>query len=569
MRNAEVASLLYDMSELLEIKGENAFKIRAYARAARAIEGLTEDIETTAAEKRLKEIQGVGESIAEKIEEYLSTGKLEAYEELKNQVPRGLHELLKIPGIGPKTVQFLYSKFGIKSIEELENAAKHHTLRRLKGFGATKEENIIKAIERYRQRSTRIPLGAALPLVKEIVEMLEKSQVFDKIEPAGSLRRKKETIGDIDILATSKDAEAAVEAFVRLPMVKDILGKGLTKATVVTKGAVQVDLRLVESKSFGTSLQYFTGSKEHNIKLRDLARQKGLKLSEYDLEDVSTGKKLYCESDDGVYQTLGLPPIPPEIREDAGEIEAALSGKLPTLVKLKDIKGDFHVHTDWSEGTNTIEEMVKAARKQGYEYIAITDHSKALGVAHGLSEERLLKQVKDIDKLNDKLEGFHVFSGTEVDIKADASIDFPDSILRECDVVVAALHTGQGQTRREITGRLVTAMENEHVDIIAHPTGRVIGEREGYDVDIDALLDAAARTNTALEINAYPSRLDLNDVNARKAKNKGVRLTIGTDAHNTGHLGLMEFGVNVARRGWLEKGDLMNTRAAKDVKFKD
>ncbi len=564
-----MASLLYDMSELLEIKGENAFKIRAYARAARAIEGLTEDIETIAAEKRLKEIQGVGESIAEKIEEYISTGKIEAYEELKNQVPKELHELLKIPGIGPKTVQFLYSKFGIKSIEELENAAKHHTLRRFKGFGATKEENIIKAIERYRQRSTRIPLGTALPLVKEIVEMLKMSEVFDKIEPAGSLRRKKETIGDIDILATSKDAEAAVEAFVRLPMVKDILGKGLTKATVVTKGAVQVDLRLVESRSFGTSLQYFTGSKEHNIKLRDLARQKGLKLSEYDLEEISTGMKIYCDSDDEVYRKLGLPPIPPEIREDAGEIEAALEGKLPKLVKLKDINGDFHVHTDWSEGTNTIEEMVEAARKQGYEYIAITDHSKALGVAHGLSEERLLKQINEIEKLNDRLEGFHVFSGTEVDIKADARMDFPDSILKECDVVVAALHTGQGQTRREITGRLVTAMENEHVDIIAHPTGRVIGEREGYDVDIDALLDAAARTNTALEINAYPSRLDLSDINARKAKNKGVKLTLGTDAHNTGHLGLMEFGVNVARRGWLEREDVVNTRAAKDVRFKD
>lgn len=564
-----MASLLYDMSELLEIKGENTFKIRAYARAARAIEGLTEDIETIAAEKRLKEIQGVGESIAEKIEEYLSTGKLEAYEELKKQVPRELHELLKIPGIGPKTVQFLHREFGIKSVEELENAAKHHTLRRLKGFGATKEENIIKAIERYRQRSTRIPLGAALPLAKEIVGMLKKSGVFDKIEPAGSLRRKKETIGDIDILATSKDAEAAVEVFVRLPVVKDILGKGLTKATIVTREAIQVDLRLVESKSFGTSLQYFTGSKEHNIKLRDLARHKGLKLSEYDLEEISTGMKIYCDSDDEVYCKLGLPPIPPEIREDAGEIEAALEGKLPRLVNLKDIKGDFHVHTDWSEGTNTLPEMVEAARKQGYGYIAITDHSKALGVAHGLSEERLQKQIKEIDKLNDRLEGFHVFSGTEVDIKADASIDFPDSILGECDVVVAALHAGQRQTRREITGRLITAMENEHVDIIAHPTGRVIGEREGYDVDIDALLDAAARTGTALEINAYPSRLDLNDVNARKAKNKGVRLTIGTDAHNTGHLGLMEFGVNVARRGWLEKGDLMNTRAAKDVRFKD
>lgn len=569
MRNAEVAELLYSISELLEIKGENPFKIRAYAKAARAIEGMTEDIEKVASEKRLKDIPGVGESIAEKIEEYLEKGRLEFYEELKKQVPRELHELLKVPGIGPKTVQFLYRQFGIKSIEELEDAAKHHRLRRLKGFGETKEENILKAIERYRQRSTRIPLGTALPLVKEIVEHMKKSGAIENIEPAGSLRRRKETVGDIDILATSRDAEAAIEAFVRLPVVKDVIGKGSTKATVVTKEAIQVDLRIVEGKSFGTSLQYFTGSKEHNIKLRDLARQQGLKLSEYDLEEIATGKKIYCESDNGVYKKLGLPSIPPEIREDAGEIEAALQGKLPELVELKDIKGDFHTHTNWSEGNNTIEEMVEAARKLGYEYIAVTDHSKALGVAHGLSEERIQQQMKEIEKLNDTLEGFHVFTGTEVDIKADASIDFPDRILKQLDVVVAALHTGQKQTRREITKRLVTAMENGNVDIIAHPTGRIIGEREAYDVDIDAVIEAAARTSTALEINAYPARLDLSDVNARKAKNKGVKLAIGTDAHNTGHLKLMEFGVNVARRGWLEKKDVMNTRPAKEIRFKD
>jgi DNA polymerase (family 10) len=569
MRNSEVAQLLYNISELLEIKGENAFKIRAYAKAARAIEGLTEDIEKIAKEKRLKEIPGVGESIAEKIEEYLAAEKLEFYEELKKQVPRELHELLQIPGIGPKTLQFLHKKLGIKSVEELEKAAREHRLRRLPRFGETKEENILKAIERYRQRSTRIPLGIALPLAKEMVEALKKFEFIDNIEPAGSLRRRKETVGDIDILATSEDAEAAIEAFVRLPQVKDVLGKGTTKATIVTRDAIQADLRIVEAKSFGTSLQYFTGSKEHNIKLRELARQKGFKLSEYDLEEISTGREIYCESDGAVYHKLGLPSIPPEIREDAGEIEAALENRLPRLVEQKDIKGDFHVHTNWSEGINTIEEMAEAARKLGYEYIAVTDHSRAVGIAHGLSEEKLQKQIEEIDKLNDKLEDFRVFKGVELDIRADASLDFPDSILKQLDVVVAALHTAQKQSRREITGRLITAMENENVDIIAHPTGRIIGEREAYDVDIDAMLDAAASTKTALEINAYPSRLDLSDVNARKAKNKGVNIAIGTDAHNTGHLGLMEFGVNVARRGWLEKEDVVNTRAARDVRFKD
>ncbi len=564
-----MAQLLYNISELLEIKGEISFKIRAYAKAARAIEGLTEDIEKLAAEKRLKEIPGVGESIAEKIEEYLAEGRLEFYEELKKQVPRELHELLKIPGIGPKTLQFLHKEIGIKSVEELERAAREHRLRRLSHFGETKEENIIKAIERYRQRSTRIPLGTALPLVKEMVEALLKFEFIENIEPAGSLRRRKETVGDIDILATSKDAEAAIEAFVHLPQVKDVIGKGSTKATIVTRDAIQADLRIVEKKSFGTSLQYFTGSKEHNIKMRDIARQQGLKLSEYDLEEVSTGKKLYCKTDDEVYRRLGLSPIPPEIREDAGEIEAALEGKLPTLVEPKDIKGDFHVHTNWSEGQNTLLEMAEAAKALGYEYIAITDHSKAVGLTRGMNEERMLQQIEEIDKLNDKLSDFHVFSGVEVDIRADATLDFSDKILEQLDVVVAALHTAQRQTRREITGRLITAMESENVDIIAHPTGRIIGEREAYDVDIEAVLDAAASTNTALEINAYPSRLDLSDVNVRKAKNKGIKLAIGTDAHNTGHLGLMEFGVNVARRGWLEKEDVVNTRKTKNARFKD
>ncbi len=564
-----MAQLLYNISELLEIKGEISFKIRAYAKAARAIEGLTEDIEKIAAEERLKEIPGVGESIAEKIGEYLSEGKLEFYEELKKQVPGELHELLKIPGIGPKTLQFLHRELGIKNVEELEKAAREHRLRRLAHFGETKEENIIKAIERYRQRSTRIPLGTALPLVKEIVEALRKFEFIENIEPAGSLRRRKETVGDIDILATSKDAEAAIEAFVRLPQVREVIGKGSTKATIVTRDAIQADLRIVEEKSFGTSLQYFTGSKEHNIKLRGIAQQQGLKLSEYDLEEVSTGKKLHYKTDDEVYRRLGLSPIPPEIREDTGEIEAALEGKLPEIVELKDIKGDFHVHTNYSEGQNTLAEMAEAAKALGYEYIAITDHSKAVGLTRGMNEERVFEQIKEIEKLNDKLSDFHVFSGVEVDIRADATLDFPDNILEKLDVVVAALHTAQRQTRREITGRLITAMENENVDIIAHPTGRIIGERDAYDVDIEALLDAAASTNTALEINAYPSRLDLSDINARKAKNKRIKLAIGTDAHNSGHLGLMEFGVNVARRGWLEREDVMNTRKAKDVRFKD
>jgi DNA polymerase (family 10) len=568
MRNSEVARLLYDISELLELSGENIFKIRAYSRAARTIEGSTEDIEKIAREKRLEEIPGVGEAIARKIEEYLTTGKLRFYEELKKQVPQELHELVQIPGIGPKTVQYLHKGLGIKSVMELEKAAKEHRLRRISHFGEVKEENLLKSIERYRHRSTRIPLGTAIPLVKEIVNLLNKSGSIERIEPAGSLRRKKETVGDIDIVATSQYPEAAIGTFVHLQVVKDIIAKGSTKATIITHEDIQVDLRIMDRNSFGTSLQYFTGSKEHNIKLRDLARQKGFKLSEYDIEEISTGRKIYCDTEDEVYEILGLPLIPPEIREDAGEIEAAIKNELPHLIELKDIKGDFHVHTDWSEGTNSISEMVEASKRLGYEYIAITDHSRAMGVAHGMSKERLLDQIKEIHRMNDELDDFHVFAGIEVDIKADARLDLPDSILKQCEVVIAALHTGQRQTRREITGRLLSATENENVDIIAHPTGRIIGKREEYDVDIDVLLDAAAGTGTVLEINAHPARLDLSDINSRKGKNKGVRFTIGTDAHSALRLGNMEFGVNVARRGWLEKKDVMNSRSYRDVRFK-
>ena len=568
MRNSEVSRLLYDISEMLELSGENIFKIRAYSRAARTIEGITEDIVKIAKEKRLEEIPGVGEAIASKIEEYLATGKLVFYEDLKKQVPTELHELMQIPGIGPKTVQYLHKELGIKSVKELKKAAREHRLRRISHFGAVKEENLLKSIERYRHRSTRIPLGTALPIVKEIADILKKSGYIEMIEPAGSLRRRKETVGDIDILATSQYPEAAIETFVHLPVVKDILAKGSTKAVILTHEDIQVDLRIMDRNSIGTSLQYFTGSKEHNINLRDLARKKGFKLSEYDIEEISTGRKIYCETEEEVYELLGLSLVPPEIREDSGEIELALKRELPELVELGDIKGDFHVHTNWSEGTDSIPEMVEAAKKLGYEYIAITDHSRALGVAHGMSEERLFDQIKEINKLNDKLDDFHIFAGIEVDIKADAKLDLPGSILKQCEVVIAALHTGQRQARREITNRLLTAMENENVDIIAHPTGRIIGKREEYDVDIDVLLDTAARTGTVLEINAHPARLDLSDINSRKGKNKGVRFEIGTDAHSALRMENMEFGVNVARRGWLEKKDVMNSRSYRDVRFK-
>ncbi|MDI6776529.1 MAG: DNA polymerase/3'-5' exonuclease PolX [Syntrophales bacterium] len=568
MKNREVAELLYNIGELLELKGENPFKIRAYSKAARAVENLSADIEEIRAKKELQTIQGIGAAIAKKIDEYLRTGRLEYYEELSNEIPRGLKELLKVPGIGPKTIQIVYQEVGTTDMDSLEKAAKSHKLQGLPGFGETKEENIIKAIKRYRERSGRIPLGKAYSLVEEIFHFLQYYLTTGKLVPAGSMRRGKDTVGDIDLLAIHDNPFGLINAFVSMPPVAQVLGKGTTKASIVTKEGVQVDLRILEARSFGTSIQYFTGSKEHNVKLRNLAQQRGYKLSEYELEDVNSGEKIYCLEEEELYRRLGLQYIPPELREDTGEIEAASQESLPDLLSLQDLRGDLHVHTNWSDGKDSMEDMTKAAKNRGYSYIGITDHSKSLGIARGLSEERLLKQIDEIHELNDKLDGFTVFAGIEVDIRADATLDFPDKILENCDFVVAAVHSAQQQDERTMTGRIIKAMENPNVDILAHPSGRLIGEREPYLVDMEAVLEAARRTGTILEINAFPARLDLIDVYVRRAKDTGIRIAIGTDAHSSEQLDLMRFGVTVARRGWLEKKDVINTLEVDKLQFK-
>jgi DNA polymerase (family 10) len=510
----------------------------------------------------------VGSALADKIGEYLKTGRLGYYDDLCKEIPAGLSEILKIPGLGPKTVQLVYQKVGITDINALEQAARSHRLRRLPGFGRTKEKNIIKAIERYRQRSGRIPFGKANALVDEIFQFLDHFVTTGTIVPAGSLRRGRDTVGDIDLLAIHDSPVQLINAFVSMPIVGQVLGKGKTKATIVTRDAVQVDLRILEARSYGTSLQYFTGSKDHNVKLRGIALRQGLSLSEYTLEDTGTGEKIYCDNESEVYQRLGLPYIPPELREDAGEIEAAQAGSLPRLITLEDIKGDLHVHSDWSDGVDSIETMAGAAQQRGYRYLGITDHSRSLGIARGLAEDKLQEQIREISALNDERENFTILSGTEVDIKADGAIDLPDSVLEMCDVVVAAVHSAHQQDERTMTGRIIKAMENPNVDILAHPSGRLIGEREPYQVNMTTLLEAAERTGTALEINAHPSRLDLADVYVRKAKELGVRVAIGTDAHSSSGLDLMRFGVMVARRGWLEKDDVINTRDADTLPFK-
>ncbi|MCJ7443318.1 MAG: DNA polymerase/3'-5' exonuclease PolX [Methanotrichaceae archaeon] len=559
MKNREVAKILYDMAELLELKAENRFKIIAYGRAARAIEGLKEDIVVICRKGQLESVPGVGKAIAQKIEEYLRTGKIQAHQGLLRETPAGLAELLQIPGLGPKTIYMLHDRLGIKDLDELEKAALDHHIRRLPRMGAASERNILRAIERYKKRSTRILLSNAEPIVEEIVEYLKGIEGLEHITPAGSLRRGKETVGDIDILATASKSDEVIKAFIRMPIVEEVLSKGSTKASVIVQETVQVDLRIVEHKSYGTVLQYFTGSKEHNVKLRQIALDRGYSLSEYSLKRLSDGQDHFFDWEEDLYHILGMQYIPPELREDSGEIEAAFLGRLPELVDLKDIRGDLHVHSEWSDGRGTLEALALEAKNLGYEYIAVSDHSPSIGIAGGLQGDQLERKIEAIHAINETIEGITLLVGTEVDIKADGKLDYRDELLEKCDVVVASVHMAQRQKERAITGRLITAIENDHVDIIGHPSGRIIGKRDPYDVDMQAVLESAASTGTAMEINSYPNRLDLNDVWAKTAKEFGVKIAINSDAHDPSQLKVIRYGVKVARRGWLEKKDVLNS----------
>jgi len=565
VKNREIAAILYEMAELLELHAENRFKIIAYSKAARAIESLKEDIVQVCREKRLQSIPGVGKAIAQKIEEYLRTGRIQSHQELLAQTPSGQAELLKISGLGPKTIFMLHEKLNISNLDELEKAATEHCIRRLPRMGETREKNIQRSIERYKKRSQRILYSTAEPIVNEILAYLRGIAGLEHITAAGSFRRGRETVGDIDILATATSPEEVVASFVRMPMVEEVLAKGPTKASVIVQETIQVDLRIVEHRSYGTVLQYFTGSKDHNVRMRQLALGRGYSLNEYSLTRLADSQDLFYETEEEVYAALGLQYIPPEMREDNGEIEAALQGRLPSIVELKDLRGDLHVHSSWSDGRASVQEMGEAALVLGYEYIVICDHSPSIGIAGGLVPEKLEQKIEAVAAANEALEGITVLMGTEVDIKADGGLDYPDELLARCDVVVASVHMGQQQTERAITGRLISAIENKNVDIIGHPTGRIINQREPYGLDLQAVLEAAARTGTALEINAYPGRLDLNDINARTAKDMGVRMSINTDAHDPKMLLNMKYGVNVARRAWLEKKDLLNAMSLQEL----
>ncbi len=556
MKNNELASLFARIGDALEIKGEMGFKIIAYRKAARVLEDLTEDIEKVAREKRLQEIPGIGSGIAKKIEEYLQTGKMKKYEEALSGLQESLLELLEIQNLGARTIHLAHKELGVKSLKDLKRVIDDGSLAQLYGLGEKKAQNIKKGIEIYEQAQERIPIFEAVTIVEEVIDHLKKSPYVNRFSPAGSLRRMKETVGDIDILVTGKERAEIIRYFTQFPGISRVLAAGDTKGSVMIstqKGERQVDLRIVDESEYGAALQYFTGSKAHNIKLRSMAREKGLKISEY---GVFRGEKKIAGYDEQeVYKTLNLPLIPPEMREDRGEVEFALNGELPKVVDYSDIRGDLHVHSHYSDGALTLRELATEAKKMNYEYIAICDHSQSARYAHGLSPQRLKEQIQEIDLINQDLKGIKLLKGVEVDILPEGGLDLPDELLKELDIVVAAIHSG---FKRNVTERILHAMDNPYVTIIAHPTGRLISKREGYDMDIEKILQGAQDKGKALELNAYYDRLDLNEYYLKKAKEQKIKIGIGTDTHYVGGFQMMRFGVGIARRAWLEKKDILN-----------
>jgi len=566
MKNKEIAIVFSRIADALEIKGETGFKVIAYRKASRILEDLTEDIEDISKEKRLQEISGIGSGIAKKIEEYLKTGYMKKFDEALSDIPEGLLELLNIQNVGGKTVHLAYKQLGVKSLEDLKRVIDDGSLARLYGLGEKKVENIKKGITIYEHAQERIHIFEAANIVEEVIDYLKEAPHIGRISPAGSLRRMRETVGDIDILATGKDGAKIIDYFTQFPGATRTLAAGKTKGSVMIsaeKGEHQVDLRIVDESEYGSALQYFTGSKAHNIKLRSLAKEMGLKISEY---GVFRGeKKIAGTKEEEIYRTLNLAFIPPELREDRGEIELAAKNKLPRIVESTDIRGDLHVHSQYSDGSLSIEKIAESAKNLGYEYIAVCDHSQSVKYANGLSPERLRNQIDEIDSINRHLKGIKILKGTEVDILQDGRLDFPDEILKDLDIVVAAIHSG---FKRNVTERMLKAMENPYVTIIAHPSGRLISGREGYDVDLEKVIEGAQKFGVVLELNAYYDRLDLNEFYLKKAKDKNIKISLGTDTHHAGGLEMMRFGVGIARRAWLEKKDIINCLSYEDIRHR-
>lgn len=567
MRNDEVAAVLFEIADLLEMsEPEDRFRPIAYRRAARAIESLAEDIEDIARRGGLEGVAGVGKAIAGKVRQYLMEGKVDALETLRAEFPPGLMDIMRIRDVGPKTARRLYFELKITNLEELRRAAESGKLRKLKGFGEKTEHNILRGIQVAKQAQGRQLLGIALPIAERVLAHLRANAPVESASYAGSLRRMRETVGDIDLLVTTQDPSAVTNAFTSMPWVREVVAAGDTKSSVVIAEGLQVDLRVLEPSRWGAGLQYFTGSKDHNIKLRGMAQKRGLKLNEYGLFREGDPEELVAaRTEEEIYAHLDLPFIEPELREDAGEIEAAAKRELPELVMLADIRGDLHAHTNLTDGVNTLEEMAAAARARGYAYLGISDHSPSLRVAGGLSEENLRIHVAHIRAFSARSPDLKLLAGTECDILADGSLDYPDDVLKGLDYVIASIHSNFRMSEEAITKRVVRAMESPHMDILAHPTARKIGQREPISLDMERIMQVAAETGTVLEVNAYPDRTDLGSAHARLAKEKGVSLIVDTDSHSTDQLDYMRLGVGTARRGWLEKGDVVNTKSYEEI----
>lgn len=561
VQNAEIAAMFDQTADMLEIEAENQFRVRAYRKAARTIEGLPQSVRAMlAARKDLTELPGIGRDLAGKIADIVKTGRFGLLEQLKKELPGELGEMTALPGLGPKRVRLLYDKLKVRTLDDLRRAIKRGRLRELSGFGPTMEAKLAAALERP-TAVKRFKLAVAEAEAEALVGYLRDD---GRVVVAGSYRRRRDTVGDLDVLVTSKRGADVGDRLVKYENVADVLAHGPTRTTVVLRSGLQVDVRAVPEASYGAALLYFTGSKSHNIALRGIANDRKWKLNEYGL--FAGKRRIAGATEEEIYAKLGLAYVPAEMREDRGEIALAKANQLPRLVSVADIRGDLHVHSDWTDGTATIEAMAAAAQARGYEYIALTDHSRRVAMAHGLDPARLTRQLREIDKLNGRLKGFTILKGIEVDILKDGDLDLPDSILSKLDVVVASVHSYFDLPREAQTGRLVKAMENKYVSIIGHPTGRLIGEREPYDIDMDRITSAARELNCCLEINAEPDRLDLNDIHAHAAKSKGVKVAVSTDAHSLNAFQYIRYGIDQARRAWLTRDDVVNTRSLADLR---
>jgi DNA polymerase (family 10) len=556
VQNAEIAAMFEQTADLLEIKGDNPFRVRAYRRAARTVEGLPQSVRgMLAAQADLSDLPGIGKDLADKIAHIVETGHFDLLDALKKKLPGELGEMAALPGLGPKRIKLLYSKLHVRTLNDLRKAVKAGRLHKRKGFGPAIEKKLAGALQKP-VSTKRYKISVAEQEAESLVAYLRDG---GKVTVSGSYRRRRETVGDLDILVTSKHAAAACDKLTQYDNVADVLAHGPTRATVVLRSGIQVDLRAVAEECYGAALMYFTGSKAHNIALRGIANDRKWKLNEYGL--FSGKRRIAGETEEEVYKKLGLAYIPPEMREDRGEVALAKANKIPKLVSVKDIRGDLHCHSDWTDGTAPIADMAAAARACGYEYMALTDHSRRQTMSHGLDPARVTRQVREIDKLNAKFRSFTILKGIEVDILKDGALDLPDSTLEKLDVVVASVHSFFDLPREAQTDRVIRAMQNRHVHIIGHPTGRLIGEREPFEIDMDHVLSAAADLKCFLEINSQPERLDLNDLHAHAAKSKGVKLSVSTDSHSVNSFQYVRYGIDQARRAWLTADDVINTRS--------